>query len=381
MIEISMPFQRNVTADSDKFALRVGNGLHDDEWDRFVESCPSGFHEQTSLWSQVKASYGWKPFRVTLSDAGGIVAGAQVLVRSLRGGYKVAYVSRGPIDRSGSVRLRERMIDEICRASRKQNVSYLAIAPPYDGHALEPALSARGFRRKPETLPPGHVMTATLLMDLAGDIDALHDRLRKQARQHIRRAQRTGVSVREGGADDVETFRLLLWVLCERLGVSPTPPEKDFFENLWSAFAPRGWVRLFLAETNRQPVAALLAFAFGDTVRAWKAGWTGEFRERKPNDLLEWEAICWAKRNGFRWFEDMGIERELAERLLSGSPVGWTSVSGPSKFKLGFSGAPLVLPDTWYQFLSPLPQLLLRTGAHRLLESPRLARFLERLNA
>lgn len=380
MIESLMPTRPIPFIHSDDCTVSISTAPSDDEWDQFVASCPNAFHEQTSLWSQVKAFYGWKPLRVTFANQNGIVAGAQILMRTFRGRYQVAYVSRGPVLRAGNAHLGARVVEEICRAARKRDVTYLAIAPSYDGHALEPVLRARGFRRKPDGLPPGHVMPATLLMDLSEDLDTLYGRLRRQARQSIRRAQRTGVSVRDGGVQDVETFRCLMWALCKRRGVSPTPPERDFFENLWNLFAPRGWIRILLAEVDEQPVAGLLLFAFGDTVRAWKAGWTGEFRDRKPNYLLQWEAICWAKRRGFRYFEDMGIERDLAEHLLSGASVDWATVTGASNFKLGFGGTPLVLPDTWYRFLDPLPQLLLRAGGRHLLESPRLARLLERVS-
>jgi lipid II:glycine glycyltransferase (peptidoglycan interpeptide bridge formation enzyme) len=362
-------------------SVRVSTSFCDDEWDRFVAGSPHGFHEQTSLWAQVKAFYGWKPLRLTCSDQQGIIAGAQILVRTVRGGYRVGYASRGPVVPSDDPELIARIIDEICQAARKEKVTYLAIAPPYRGQSVETALRARGFRRKPESLPPGSVMSATLLIDLSHDLDSIHAQTRMQVRQHIRVAQRRGVVVREGGQEDVETFRRLMVSLCERRGVSPTPPERDFFENLWRVFAPRGWVRIFLAEVDGQPVAGNLVFAFGDTARIWKAGWSGEFADRRPNNLVQWEAMRWAKQNGFRYFDPMGIERPLAEQLLTGANIDWAGIAGPSNFKIGYGGAPVVLPETLYRFLSPWPQLFVSIGGQRLLESSRVAQLLERINA
>jgi lipid II:glycine glycyltransferase (peptidoglycan interpeptide bridge formation enzyme) len=224
-------------------------------------------------------------------------------------------------------------------------------------------------------------MSATLLIDLSHDLDRIHAQTRMQVRQHIRVAQRRGVVVREGGQEDVETFRRLMVSLCERRGVSPTPPERDFFENLWRVFAPRGWVRIFLAEVDGQPVAGNLVLAFGDTARIWKAGWSGEFADRRPNNLVQWEAMRWAKQNGFRYFDPMGIERPLAEQLLTGANIDWAGIAGPSNFKIGYGGAPVVLPETLYRFLSPWPQLFVSIGGQRLLESSRVAQLLERINA
>jgi peptidoglycan pentaglycine glycine transferase (the first glycine) len=360
--------------------VQLTTSIENDEWDRFVERTPHGFHEQTSLWSQVKAIYGWNPLRVTLSDQEGIVAGSQILVRTVRGRFRVGFVSRGPVVSPSNAELVSRTVETICRVARKEKLTYLAIAPPYRGEAVATALHTEGFSRKPDALPPGSVMSATLLVDLSPDLDKIQARMRAQVRQHIRLAQRKGVSVREGGKEDVETFRVLMCSLCQRRGISPTPPETDFFEHLWRVFAARGWVRIFLAEIGGRPVAGLLVFSFGDSARVWKAGWSGDFAECRPNNLLYWEAIRWAKQNGFRRFDMVGIERELGEQLIAGSKIDWTKVAGPDNFKVGYGGEPLVLPETCYRFLNPWAQLALRAGGQQLVESARVARVLERFN-
>lgn len=362
-------------------AVCVSTSCRDEEWNRFVARSPHGFHEQTGPWSEVKAFYGWTPLRLTLHDSQGVIAGAQILVRTVRGRYRVGYASRGPVVPSADPKLIASTVEEIFRVARAEKLDYLAIAPPYDGRAVDAALRACGFRRKPEPLPPGSVMTATLLIDLSQDLNTLHAGLRMQVRQHIRLAQRKGVVVREGRQEDVETFRALMRSMCERRGVSPTPPESDFFQNLWTVFAPRGWVRIFLAEVENRPVAALLVVTFGNTARVWKVGWSGEYQDRRPNNLLYWEAICWARENGFRYFDMVGIERETALHLLRSEELDWAKVTGPSNFKIGYGGVPLVLPETSCLFPKPWSRLFYATGGRRLLESSRVAHLLERLSA
>lgn len=80
----------------------------------------------------------------------------------------------------------------------------------------------------------------------------------------------------------------------------------------------------------------------------------GEFADRRPNDLVYWEAIRWATQHGFRCFDLVGIERELAEQLLHDEKIDWTKVTGLR---------------------------LLRLSGRRLIESPRLAPLFERLSA
>ena len=46
--------------------FRVSDDTRDDKWDRFLAELPVGHHTQTSLWSQVKASRGWRATRADL---------------------------------------------------------------------------------------------------------------------------------------------------------------------------------------------------------------------------------------------------------------------------------------------------------------------------
>jgi peptidoglycan pentaglycine glycine transferase (the first glycine) len=184
--------------------------------------------------------------------------------------------------------------------------------------------------------------------------------------------------VREGAGRDVETFRQLMWALCERRGTSPTPPQKDFFEHLWRIFQPSAFVRLFIAELDGRAISALLTFPFGDVVRAWKVGWAGDHAESSPNAMLYWEAIRWSKQNGYRFFDIVQIEKSLAVALQQGDPVDWTSVGGISLYKAGFGASPVLLAEPYYCFYHPLLRIFANAGGRNIIESPVVARLLER---
>ena len=77
----------------------------------------------------------------------------------------------------------------------------------------------------------------------------------------------------------------------------------------------------------------------------------------------------------------VGIERPLGEQLLTGAAIDWSKVAGASNFKIGYGGTPVVMPETCCRFFTPWPRLLLGMGGARLLESPRVARILERFSA
>jgi lipid II:glycine glycyltransferase (peptidoglycan interpeptide bridge formation enzyme) len=204
-------------------------------------------------------------------------------------------------------------------------------------------------------------------------------RMRMTTRQHFRRAARKGVTVREGTGPDVETFRQLMWALCERRGTSPTPPQKDFFEHLWRIFQPSGFVRLFIAELEGRAISAAVTFPFGETTRVWKIGWAGDHAKSFPNEMLYWEIIRWSKSNGYRFFDFVEIENGVARTLQRGEPVDWPSVGGPTLFKIGFGGSAVLLPEPYYRFYTPLLRIFARAGGNKLIESSLVARLLGRI--
>lgn len=144
------------------YSVKVSQECCDPEWDAFLARCPGGHHEQTSLWSQVKSTYGWHPLRILVYKQSQICGGAQVLMRELGRRGRIGQVSRGPVALSGDPELVGIILRALDNAMRVERLTYLAVVPPYDGAIFEPGLLRLGFRKKPNALPPSGVMTATL---------------------------------------------------------------------------------------------------------------------------------------------------------------------------------------------------------------------------
>ncbi len=356
------------------YSVQVFRGLNDARWDEFVAHCPGGHHEQTSLWGHVKSLYGWEPFRIIVSRNGTIVGGAQILKRRLRWIGNIGYVTRGPLAISRDSDLAGVVVSELDRAAKREKLNYLVIVPSYSGHFIVPFLQRLNFTIKPDFLPPGNVMCATAILDLTKDLDQIMSRMRAATRRHIRRGLSSGITIRQGGEDDIETFRHLMWALCERRGASPTPPQKDFFHNLWNVFHARGHVKLFLVEYESNPISAVIAFPFGDTVRFWKVGWAGDHAKLSPNAALYWEVIKWSKENGYRFMDFVMIDVPSAKALLRGEILHMSATNGMSFFKIGFGGQALLLPEPYYKLYNPFAQLFVRWGGNQLLASKLAAR-------
>ena len=321
--------------------VQVGRALADPDWDKFVASAPGGTYQQTSMWAQVKAVAGWRPVRVGLSgdgDHGGVVAGCQMLVRRVGPGA-VGYVSHGPL--AADEAALGTVLDALRELARRERM-YLKLQPPPDGAGMTGALRQRRF--VPGGLDPAPRMTVRV--DLSRPPEAILAAMRARSRTYIRQAQRRGVVVREGGDHDVAVFCDLVEAISRRKGYSPYP--RQYYERIWRCF--QGHAHLLLAEYQGAILAGTLLLAFGDTVSYKMGGWSGGQREVRPNELLHWSGMAWAREHGYRYYDLEGIDPAVGEAILAGQDPG--DVPGVAHFKLGLGGEVTRFPGC-YDYAGP----------------------------
>jgi lipid II:glycine glycyltransferase (peptidoglycan interpeptide bridge formation enzyme) len=344
------------------YEVKSSDEIQDPEWDAFVARVPGGHHVQTSLWGQVKALLGWRVARVLVTSQGHIMAGAQLLIRPMPLVGIVAYLTKGPVCVSEDVGLAELVIDEICRVSRARHVQLLAIQPPDNGQAMVSLLSSPpgGFHPSSLELAP----TATILIDLAPDLDEILARMKRQTRQNIRRSERQGISVHEGTERDLDTFYDLYVATSQRQEFSVQPAE--YYIRMWQLFEPRGYIKLFMAQYGAEAVSALLIVPFGNTVIAKRLGWSGHYADRRPNEAVFWSAIQWAKSHGYSFFDFEGIDPMGARAVLRGEPLPESLQHSPDFFKLGFGGQVVLYPEPYDQVYNPILRWAYRKTAPRI---------------
>jgi len=141
----------------------------------------------------------------------------------------------------------------------------------------------------------------------------------------------------------------------------------------------RNWVRLFLVRSKDQIVSAEVAFTFGDTIRLWKVGWSGDYREKKPNHFMRWSIILWAKENGFRELDFFWVDERDAVLLGRGKKDPEAFHDGSTFFKMGFGGRLVMIPHPRSCFVHPLLRVLPRGWLASLIQASRLRRTLSYL--
>ncbi len=320
------------------YNIQISYQAEEPKWDTFVSQVPGANHLQTSLWGRVKTFSGWSAARVIISEGEVIVAGVQLLIKSLPLIGSIAYVPKGPLFSSKEPETRGFVITALFNLIKKHRMAYIILQPPIDDAELSGQLLRHGFQQSKNTVAP----TATVLLDLTIDIDDILARMRRGTRQQIKKSQHQGLVAREGTKSDLNTFLSLLAESGKRLKFSPE--SEEYYRTMWKILQPHGHVKLFVVELTENAIAALLTIPFGNTVICKRIGWSGTHAKLFPNDLLLWTAITWAKAKGYTYFDLEGINRKDAESLIHGDAHQDDIKHKPSFFKIGFGGSVILLP-------------------------------------
>lgn len=359
---------------TDGYQVRVSHETEDPAWDGFLARAPGGHHVQTSLWAQMKSMLGWRAVRIVVTRRGEIVAGAQMLMRPVRLIGAVAYTVKGPLFTLDDPVLSRLVIHGLNRIAKANGVRYLAVQPSCNDEVLGRQLLDSGFRPSsvPEVTP-----AATVLIDLTADLADLLARMKSRRRYSLRVGQRKGVTFREGTERDLPIFYRLLVATGRRQRFTFYP--ESYYCQMWRVFAPHGYVKLFVAEYQGEAVSAQLAVTFGDTVFNKLSVWSGLHGDCRPNEVLHWRAIEWAKSQGYRYYDFEGIDPTAARAILQGENLPDSLHDSITAFKLSFGGQITLFPDVYDRVYNPVLRWAYTSGFPKIANSSLVKRAVNRI--
>ena len=330
----------------------------DPAWDEFLAAQPTGHHLQSSPWGQLKARFGWQIIRILAQEGDQILGGAQILTRRLPIWGKIGYISKGPVVLPGRSDVVEVLVDHIEEVARTHRLLVLSIQPPAEEPLYLDPLAMRDFT------PSGFyiVPPTTVLVDLQQTEETILRQMKKKTRYYVRTAMRKGVTAREGTEADLPTFYELMKATATRSDYIHY--DLDYYQEAWRQFAPRGMLKMFFADYQDEPLAAVMIIAFGQwAVYKWGAS-SDAHRDTMPNYLLQWTAIRWSKHKGCLYYDLGGITpASVAEDLRQGQKLNPTDSKGAgiAHFKHGF-GQLVTFPDAYDNCYGVRPKWLARTA-------------------
>ena len=256
-------------------------------WDAYVERTPGGLQSQLSGWRRVVASaYGHPSYYLWVRD-GTTVRGVLPLIFIQSRLFGRSLVSMPFLDDGGSLAdddvIRDRLLTGALALYERLGADSLDLryAFPFD----------RG------TSPFGKKVT--LRLDLGVDEQRMWTGFDAKLRNQIRKAGKSGLTVRWGGEDLLKDFYSVFSVNMRDLG-SPVH-GLGFFEAVLKEFP--GQSRLILIHLDEKPIGGGLLLSHKETLMMpWASSLRSHF-SLCPNYLLYWEALRWGCKNGFKRFD------------------------------------------------------------------------------
>jgi lipid II:glycine glycyltransferase (peptidoglycan interpeptide bridge formation enzyme) len=312
-----------MTGHDTHYASRI---THREQWNSVLATLPCAHVLQSWEWGEFKSRYGWRPVRY-LWQAGDLPrAAASVLTRRLgRWPASVMYVPKGPALDYGDGALLENVLADLEGTARRERALFLKIDPDVraEDSAVVETLRRRGWVLSREQIQ----FRNTVLVDLTRTPGEMLAAMHQKTRYNVRLAERKGVMVREGTLADLPLLYQMYAETAARDGFVIRP--EAYYRDAWGAFIEAGLAQPLVAEVAGEPVAMVIIFRFAN--RAWYmyGASRSAHREKMPNHLLQWEAMCWAREQGCTAYDMWGAPEALDE-----SDPLW----GVYRFKEGFGG-------------------------------------------
>ena len=287
---------------------------------------------QTWDWGEFKRETGgWQPLRLAFERRGKCLAMASLLTRRM-GPLRVIYVSKGPALDYADHDLAAQVLAELENRAGHFGLAWLKIDPDVitgvgipgsGGAAIETMLKRRGWRFAESQVQ----FRNTLTIDLRRSEDEILAAMSGNTRRKIRLAAKRSVKIRSAAIGDLPLLYQLYQVTSERDDFLIRP--FDYYRRAWEHFLRAGLAQALIAEYEGKAIAHVILFHFGRKCWYFYGASANEERGRMPNYALQWEAIKWAKSQGYETYDMWG-----APDVFDESDSLW----GVYRFKRGFRG-------------------------------------------
>ena len=307
-------------------------------WDKFVNSHPNGSVLQTTQWARLKNRFGWTSHRVWLKKEGKIVAGAQILFKTIAMRLaRFAYIPHGPLVNWQDEEQVAVLLNQIDLAVYKFNAGFVKMEPALwqtDIHSAQwdDICTQNDLFRETDDLQPPQ----TIMIDLTASEEEIMARMKQKTRYNIRLSAKKGVTIRQGDKSDLKAFTELMKVTGERDGFGVRAPE--YYRDAYLFFEESGDVALFFAEYEQRPLAAVMAFKTNHTAYNLFSASNNEERNRMPNYAVQWAVMQWAKEQGCIHYDLWGVPDVSEEELEAQFTNRHDGLWGVYRFKRGFGG-------------------------------------------
>nr|WSY54023.1 peptidoglycan bridge formation glycyltransferase FemA/FemB family protein [Streptomyces sp. NBC_00886] len=340
----------------------------------FVAARPSASHMQVPSWGEVKPDWRAESLGWFEEGSGQLVGVGLVLFRPVPRLKKyLAYLPEGPVIDWHAADL-DSWLDPMLAYLKSQGAFTVKMGPPvvvrrWSADAVKAAIADPDARRLRDAEPTSHEPRAYEIADrlrragwqqtdpggedgfAAGQpryvfqvpfaertLDDIQRGLNQQWRRNIKKAEKAGVKVVQGGYDDLPAFYELYAETAERDRFIPRP--LPYFQRMWTALTAEhpDRMRLYLAHHEGDVLAAATMLTVGRHVWYSYGASTSRKREVQPNNAMQWRMMTDAHQLGAAVYDFRGITDTLEES---------NHLLGLLRFKAGAGGEAVEYLGEW----------------------------------
>lgn len=290
--------------------IKLGNQKNKRE----IDALAGGEFLQAVFWEELGAKGGETIERWGVKEGDKILADAMIIKKPLIGPFFYWYAPRGPRGEEKAINF---LLSELKK--KKSEAVFLRLEP----EELPSDEKIKNNFYKSIDLQP----KKTLMLDLSPSEEELLKLMGQKTRYNIRLAEKKGVEIVSGTADDFAEFWRLMSLTGERDAFRLH--DAAHYKKLISADE----IKLFFARANDKNIAAGLFCFFGNRATYMHGASDNEARNLMSPHLLQWEVIKEAKKAGYKYYDFYGIDEKK-----------WPGVT---RFKLGFGGFVKEYPGTY----------------------------------
>lgn len=275
---------------------------------------------QSYAWGEFREHTGVEVVRYGVYDGREILNPIQVSIHPIGiGRYSVGYAPKGYIPDMAQTKV----LKEIAREHR---CIYIKVEPKAEKSSLtkqkKSFMDRNGYVRGREMFT-----RFNFVLDLDKGEEAMLSQMKSKTRYNIGLAERKGVVVSEDNSDEVfEKYLELTKETTDRQGFYAH--SEDYHRKMWTTLRKEKIARLLKAEYKGEILTVWVLFFFGDSVYYPYGASSRKHREVMANNLLMWEAVKLAKKEGYGYFDMWGA--------LGPDPEKNDSWYGFHKFKEGY---------------------------------------------
>ena len=365
--------------------------LSPEEFENYAKNSPYKSFMQTPEIAKLRQNSGWTPYYYGVKDGDELKAAIMLVGKTTFMGHKTFYAPGGPLLDLENTSLTNFFFTHLKTELKNQKGYILRIDPYYelvernrDGAAVEGGfnhekalqnLKNLGFKPTENTDQPKYLFA----MDIKPcPPEVLIMDFKRNTRNHIRKAEKMGVKVRELKREELNLLKDITESTSKRRGFEDRP--LSYYEQMYDLFATKGEAKFLLAEvdsvvseeykrsaagvrstpretleetaesTSATPLSAAMFLLYGDEVIYLFSGSDEKYmKEYNAQYLIQWHMIKYATEHGFKRYNFYGI---------GGLPDPNSEDYGIYDFKKGFTndqtGHVIELIGSFELSLSPL---------------------------